>query len=325
MIGAARRLPLTLLSPPGPRGRLSVLLYHRVLPEPDPLAPGHPDAETFRWQMQLLRRDFTPLHLDEAVRRLRRGSLPARAVAVTFDDGYADNATVALPILREAGVPATFFIATGYLDGGRMFNDTVIETVRRLPAGRRLDLTGAGLGVRELSGEATRRGLIEDLLRATKYRVPSERTRVVEDFAAREGVALPDDLMMTSAQVRTLHNAGMDVGGHTVNHPILSSVSARAAEAEIGGCREALEALTAAPVRTFAYPNGRPTKDYGAEHVAIVRRCGYTAAVSTAWGAANRRGDPFQLPRFTPWDRTPLRFTARLAANLRRGSGSLAG
>src|SRR5581483_9499448 len=86
---------------------------------------------------------FTPLALDEALSRMRSGSLPARALAVTFDDGYADNAVAALPILARYGVPATFFIATDFVGGGRMWNDTVIEAVRALPASVR-DLSACG-------------------------------------------------------------------------------------------------------------------------------------------------------------------------------------
>ena len=84
--------------------------------------------------MAALRRYCHPVPLIEGVRGLATGSLPDRAVTVTFDDGYADNAEVALPILQRHGVPATFFVATGYLNGGRMWNDSIIEAIRRAPA-----------------------------------------------------------------------------------------------------------------------------------------------------------------------------------------------
>jgi len=115
---------------PGDGSRLSILIYHRVLPGPDPLNNWDPTAAEFESQIRALSRFFTPLALGEAVERLRKGTLPAHAACVTFDDGYRDNVDVALPILRRHGVPATFFIATGYLNGGRMWNDTVIESIR---------------------------------------------------------------------------------------------------------------------------------------------------------------------------------------------------
>jgi hypothetical protein len=71
-------------------------------------------------------------------------------------------------------------------------------------------------------------------------------------------------------------------------------------------------------VRLFAYPNGKPNQDYAADHARIARELGFTAAVSTAWGAASAASDPFQLPSFTPWDRSRMRFMLRMAQNLRR-------
>ena len=119
-----------LMSPGGARARLSVLIFHRVLPEPDPLFPDEMHARRFDVLCGWLTSWFKVLPLDEAVARLKAGTLPARAVCITFDDGYADNHHVALPILRRHGLVATFFIATGFLDGGRMWNDTVIEAIR---------------------------------------------------------------------------------------------------------------------------------------------------------------------------------------------------
>lgn len=309
------RALLSLLSPGGRRGRLSILIYHRVLPQSDPLLPGEPEAASFQWQMELLARHFHPLPLGEAVQRLRDGTLPPRAACVTFDDGYADNAEVALPILRAVGVPATFFIAVGYLNGGRMFNDTLIETVRRLPEGE-VDLTPEGLGRRTIGSISDRVALCKALIGRFKYQPPEQRNRRVEALPSRLGITVPDDLMMTTGQLRGLADAGMEIGGHTLTHPILARQSAPEARREIVSGREALEGILERPVRLFAYPNGRPGQDYAPEHVDMVRACGFDAAVSTAAGAAGPGADPYQLPRFTPWDRTPGRFALRLARNL---------
>jgi peptidoglycan/xylan/chitin deacetylase (PgdA/CDA1 family) len=123
--------------------------------------------------------------------------------------------------------------------------------------------------------------------------------------------------MMTTAQVQQLHGAGMAIGGHTVNHPILARLDVAEARREMMEGKAALEAMTGEPVRLFAYPNGKPHEDYQAEHVALARELGFEAAVSTAWGARREPADVYQLPRFTPWDRDPLRFVVRLARNFR--------
>ncbi|MCB1928584.1 MAG: polysaccharide deacetylase family protein [Rhodocyclaceae bacterium] len=305
------RTALTMFSPAGRRAKLSTLIYHRVLPEPDPLRTGDPDADTFRWQMALLARHFNVLPLPEAARRLRDGTLPARAACVTFDDGYADNFTIALPILQEAGIPATCFVATAYLDGGRMFNDTLIELAARLPDGRH-DFSSIGLGERALAGTDDRRALVSALIGKFKYFDPAERAATVEALAASFGVCLPNDLMMSADQLRALHAAGMEIGGHTDTHPILALLDPERAREEILAGRKRLEALIAAPVRVFAYPNGRPGKDYRAEHAALVSQCGFEAAVSTVPTTATTASSAFELPRFTPWDRTPGRFGLRL-------------
>ncbi len=310
---------LGLLSPGGRRARLSVLIFHRVLPRPDPLFPGEIDTAQFDAICQWVKGWFNVLPLDEAARRLREGDLPARALSITFDDGYADNHDVALPILKKHGLPATFFIATGFLDGGRMWNDTVIEAIRRaaLP---QLDLRGVcgmDLGTHPLRTVEERRAAIDRVIGSIKYMAPAERQAVVDALAVRAETALPHDLMMSSEQVRAMHRAGMQIGGHTVSHPILARLDRRAARDEIEAGKTTLETLTGEPVTLFAYPNGKPVEDYTGEAVELVKETGFDAAVSTAWGAANAATDRFQLPRFTPWDRTKLRFGVRLAANLR--------
>ena len=115
----------------GGGGRLSILVYHRVLPRSDAMLAGEVEAAAFDWQMALLAEYFQVLPLSEAVHRLHSGTLPARAACVTFDDGYADNHDTALPILQKWRLPATFFIATAYLDGGWMWNDAVTESLRQ--------------------------------------------------------------------------------------------------------------------------------------------------------------------------------------------------
>ena len=124
-------------------------------------------------------------------------------------------------------------------------------------------------------------------------------------------------LMMQPEQVRQLRALGMDIGAHTVTHPILSRLEPNAAFEEMARSKDELESLLSEPIELFAYPNGVPHRDYSAEHVAMARDCGFKAAVSTSWGAASARSDRFQLPRFTPWDRTRIRYGARLLGNLR--------
>jgi len=320
---SALRIALSALSPAGARARLSVLIFHRVLPSPDPLFPSEIDAVGFDRMLGWVKRWFHVLPLDEAVQRLACGSLPARAAAITFDDGYADNHTVALPILQRHGLRATFFIATGFLDGGRMWNDTLIEAVRRCPLPE-LDLSTLDLGRHAVSSVMDKQAALGAIIRATKYLPLPQRLETSRAVAELAQARLPDDLMMRSSQVRAMHQGGMQIGAHTVTHPILARTAPEEARDEIGRSREVLQGLLGERVGLFAYPNGKPVADYQPEHAAMVRALGFDAAVSTAWGAATSATDPFQIPRFTPWDRSRWRFGLRLAANLRAGTGPLA-
>lgn len=306
---------LRLLSPEGPRGRLSILIFHRVHPAPDSLFPGEPDAERFEELLLWLREWFNFLPLPEAAARLRDGNLPGRAAAITFDDGYADNCQIALPILQRLGLHATFFIATGYLNGGRMWNDTVIETIRNL-ATPELDLVPLGLGRYRIGSIVERRESIEAILGAAKYLPQGRREEVAAAIRDLAGAPLPDDLMMTDAEVRRLYDAGMEIGAHTRTHPILANCPDDIAEREIADGRDDLASLLGRPVRLFAYPNGKPERDYRRSHVDMVRRMGFAGAVSTAAGAARAGVDPFQLPRFTPWAIPKWRFGLQMAQNL---------
>lgn len=304
------------LSPAGPNARLSILIFHRVLPNPDPLFPSEATVESFDAQMGVLKSLFNVLPLPEAVERLQAGTLPARAAAITFDDGYADNLIHALPILQKHGLHATFFIATAYLNGGRMFNDTVIESIRRSPHAQ-LNLSDLGLGTHDLGSDAAKVEAIGKILPQVKYQPLDARDTTVAEITARAGVdRLPDDLMMTTAQLKQLHAAGMEIGGHTHRHPILAKLDETEAQAEIAAGKAWLEETLGDRVRLFAYPNGKPGADYLPEQAGIVRDLGFDAAVSTQRGVSTAGTDRYQLRRFTPWDTNRTAYALRLLQNL---------
>ncbi len=307
------------MSPEGNHGRLSVLIFHRVLAAPDPLFPDEIDAHRFEQICTWLKSWFNTIPLDEAIIRMKVGTLPARAACITFDDGYADNHRVALPILLRHGLTATFFIATGFLDGRRMWNDTVTESIRRtkLQKFAHDSVLSGTQGSLSLSTTEDRRAAISRVISDLKYSSIADRTVRADQIARLLNVQPPNDLMMTSDEVRAQRKAGMQIGAHTVSHPILAKLSRSAAYAEIFQSKQTLEGILGERVGLFAYPNGKPQVDYSNESADIVRELGFDAAVSTRWAAANATTDRFQLPRFTPWDKTRLRFGMRMIKNLR--------
>lgn len=291
--------------------RVCILSYHRILEAPDPFLTSEPDVATFRWQMELLAECFNVLPLHEAVEAMKQDKLPPRAVCITFDDGYRSTHDLALPVLLDYGLPATVFVTTGCMREGNMWNDRIIEAVRRLP-GKTLDLREAGLGELSLADEMARHEAAHNLIEASKYLSPNERDALTRKIESLGGQVEADGLMLTREMVAAMARQGVEIGGHTVSHPILTRLDDDAARSEIEAGKNELEAIIDRPVRLFAYPNGKVGKDYDDRHVRMAREAGFTAAFTTAVGAASRRHDLYQLPRSRPWDATPGRFGMRL-------------
>lgn len=297
---------------------LSILMFHRVVEYPDPLFPDEMHARRFDALLGRLKRYWHFAPLRAAIGQIREGSLKRRSLAITFDDGYADNAEIAAPILRKHGVSATVFVTTGYLGGGRMWNDTVIEAIRGTTR-TRLQLSFLDDAILPLATIPDRRRAIGRIIGAIKHTGFAARTAACEELAHICGAALPDHLMMQPEQVRQIADNGIDIGAHTISHPILACLDDTEAVREIRQGKAEIEAIAGRPAPLFAYPNGRPTDDYLPRHVDMVRAAGFEAAVTTAWGACDSDCDPFQLPRFTPWDEGLFWFNARMVKNLFSG------
>ncbi len=294
------------------RARHHVLIFHRVVMESDPMSPDEPTAAWFGRMLKMLVSNFEMISLAEALRRAQAGSLSGRTISVTFDDGYADNFTVALPILERFDVPATFFVASGFIDGGRMWNDSIIETFRRLETGT-CEVELEERRSFDLSDWGSRRTAAAAVISAWKHLPPAERQARVDDFATRVP-DLPRDLMMTKEQLRRLAaSACASIGGHTRNHPILASVPDAEAMSEIEDGKRDLENWIQTEIRHFAYPNGSFGRDYQARHAAFVERAGFSAAVATDWGTLDAATDHYAIPRFTPWQQDLSRFSIDLA------------
>lgn len=294
----------------GKQKKLFILIYHRVLDEPDFMRSGEVDKVAFTWQMELLVKHFNVLPLDEALQRMQDNSLPSRAVSITFDDGYADNVSNALPILKQFNLTATFFIASGFLDGGRMWNDTVIESIRNLQRPT-LDLNEINLGLFTMTSKEQKNQAAQNIIGKIKHLSFDERNQYV-NYIATQSKNLPNNLMMTSDQLKTLHQSGMDIGGHTVNHPILAKLDKQTVQWEIVENKCFLEKLLDTKLKIFAYPNGKPEIDYLQQQMECVAQAGYVASVSTQWGVATGTSNMLELPRFTPWDTSPVKFLLRM-------------
>ncbi|MEZ5481318.1 MAG: polysaccharide deacetylase family protein [Porticoccaceae bacterium] len=288
--------------------RLSILNYHRVLPEPDFMRMALPTVSEFEWQMELLAQHFNPLPLSEALSLMDYGELPERAVCVTFDDGYADNQALALPVLQRLGVPATIYVATGYLDGGRMWNDTIVEAMR-IASKKKVDLSAIGLGIHNINGQDDRRKAAASIISEVKHWPPAKREAAIQYIAAIEmNGELPTNLMLTTEQLKGLSDSGVDIGAHTTTHPILATLELSEARKEILGSKDELESIIGKTVDNFAYPNGRPEIDYHVEHRDLAELAGYKSAVSTQWGWRRKPVTAGSFPGLHPGIKRPRGF-----------------
>jgi len=295
----------------GRGNRLCVVNYHRILAAPDPMLDSEPDVATFRWQMALLARCFNVMALPDALAALDAGRLPPRSICITFDDGYRSVHDLALPVLKEFKLPATVFVASGYVGERNMWNDRIIEAVQGLPAGQ-LDLRDLGLGSYPLHSLAERRTSLDALTEASKYLPPAARHALIERLESLVGDNLAHGLMLTTDMLLELDRNGIEIGSHTVTHPILTSLDDDTARREIIDSKRQLEVVLGKPVTLFAYPNGKTGKDFDARHASMAREAGFSAAFTTVPGSITRSDDRYQLARSRPWDKTPLMFGLRL-------------
>lgn len=301
------------------RGKLTVLLFHKVPAQAHSLDPGELDLASFERILDTATRLFRILPLNEAVAALQTDRLPPRSACITFDDGYPEWLTNVVPALERRNAHATFFVTTGQFNGLPMWNERILHAVSQAPEGAApLQLPGSGLSPIRLGSVSERQQAIRLLDAYLKYLPPDEKAHMLEQLEAQAGVQRNAVPAMSADDLRTIHAKGFGIGGHSVTHPILSRCPPEQAYREIAGAREDLEGLIRGRVSTFAYPNGIPGKDFGAEHAAMVQKAGYELALTTHRGVATRDTSPFQIPRFTPWGPSPTRMAFQLARNLRQ-------
>jgi len=297
------------------RNKLSILIYHQVVKDIDPMRPDNPTGDEFRWHMQLLRDYFNPISLAKAARHLRDRDLPANSVCITFDDGYLNNLQVAQPILETFSIPATVFVATGFCNGSNMWNDRLIDLVGN-PHLTTLHLNALDMGSVKVSSWESRGKLVDKILPDLKYQEYCQRERIIDALYLENGAQEAPRKMMSQKEIALLAQKGVDIGAHTVDHPILKSLPAEEQRRQIAQSKELLENVTGFPVTGFAYPNGKPGSDYDEATLQIVKETGFDYAVSTTGGISTPDTSSYELNRFTPWDKNPVKFHLRMLRNI---------
>ena len=292
-------------------GSTIVLLYHRIAQlacDPHQLAVS-PDR--FAQHCEILRHRCTVVPLREAMRFPRQ-------VAITFDDGYADNAGEARRILDAAGLPATFFISVGRIGGtAEAWWDRLAQIVleRGTAAGAiDVEIAGRALWADCRSGAARERAhmalfwRLRPLQLGTIDRVLAE----IEEHLDVRRVDRETHRWMSPDELSALAQTDLvDVGAHTLTHPFLATLTAEEQRTEIAGSREQLERLVGRPVAAFAYPYGGPDA-FSPTTIRLVAEAGYQMACTAIGGIARAGGDPLQIPRYVVGDWSAEEFARTL-------------
>jgi peptidoglycan/xylan/chitin deacetylase (PgdA/CDA1 family)/SAM-dependent methyltransferase len=306
-----------------------VLLYHRVaLADVDPWSIAVTPA-SFSEQLSVLQRTFQPVRLGELARALEQPTSGRPPVAVTFDDGYADNLHAALPLLEQNGVPATFFITTSCITQHAEFWWDTLERLwlwpGTLPAVLRLTVGGRShewqLGEwidysedardsyrhwRAWQAPPTPRHAAFTALWELLHHLHPETLRpLIAQMQVWSGLAAePRQRTLNLDELLCLARSEVaDFGAHTVTHPSLAALPLHEQQIEIEKSKRWLTEAVGRPVWNFSYPFGRLV-DYGPDTVALARAAGFERACTNTAGAVQLGTDPYQLPRLhvQDWD-----------------------
>jgi peptidoglycan/xylan/chitin deacetylase (PgdA/CDA1 family) len=316
-----------------------ILVYHRVAAlQSDPWDLAVTPAN-FAEHLEVLRRLGVCLPLARFADATSEGTLPGNAVAVTFDDGYADNLLHALPLLERYDVPATLFATTRFVGGRREAWWDELEHLllhpRELPSELTLELGGrvrtwtldgaeydhaASARCRTWKGKAppptARHALFQALYHLLADMPAEARERVLDTlwvWAGDSPCYRDSHRALTLEELSLAARSGLiEIGAHTVTHPRLPTLAPPAQERELRQSKAELEAVVGRPVESFAYPHGA----YDARTRAIAQEVGFRRACSASERMVPRRPDLFALPRVNVEDCDGEEFEQRIRWHL---------
>lgn len=283
-----------------PSDRLAILRYHAIC-GPEGYAYASPaiciSPDAFDAHASYLAANYNVVSLPEAVHNLRTGRpLPANAVAITFDDGYADNLGAARTLARY-GLTATFYITAGCMGGGEPFWPAELRYLIHGTRETRVTLTSAAGTVRLLLDTTEARDTaVGQLTRLFKAHPIGVRESLRDQLRRLSAASMPT-VMLTWDEIREMRSLGMTIGSHTLTHPNLPNAGLTAARDELIGSRIRLEEEIGAPVTMFSYPNGGAARYLTPLVQQVVKEVGYEAATTSRNAFASVESDLYALER----------------------------
>jgi peptidoglycan/xylan/chitin deacetylase (PgdA/CDA1 family) len=272
------------------RKRLRVLAYHGVCEDEFAgewwMPPYFVTRSAFSQQMEYLRRHACVMSLDDAISRMSANDLPDRAVAITFDDGYANNLHVAHPILKMHDVPATIFLATGYVERGSLFPYDRVRLIDQVTNGRAWHANNGRRPLLSYRSHPIDHVIerVEEWWPTAHRRLTAPQIETLRPLCADELSAFDDRLVR--------------FGAHTHSHCILRNETADRRSVEILTSIRKTSALARRPVEVFSYPNGQ-RGDYDERDKQTIRSAGIRVAVTSTPGTIGHHDDRLELRRYS--------------------------
>jgi len=239
---------------------LKILAYHRICDTDDINDRELVSANVvdFDWQVRYLKKYCTPLTFEEVINHLRSNKkLPKNAVVITFDDGFSDNYVNAYPVLKKHNVAATFFISTTYIGFNVTFWFNLVSRIIMLNAGKTLELQSIKYQISE--DFEKRRSLVKIILNVCKSVSNFKRLELLEGMKQQLNYSDECDSLakpMSWDNVREMSENGMEIGSHSLTHPILSQLTSNELKAEIHESKKEIESQILKKIYTISYPEG---------------------------------------------------------------------
>jgi peptidoglycan/xylan/chitin deacetylase (PgdA/CDA1 family) len=291
------------------KNHLTVIAYHRICPLPGEEYPFDEDVisatpEEFVRELQYFRRHLDVLRVQDLVDSLAgKRTLPERPAVITFDDGYRDNAEIATPLLREAGLTACFFLATRIVGSETIPWWDQIACCMKLAKCDQVPSPFDGDDPPYDLQPAQRTASIRRYLRRIKQTPWPRAMECVAELRERTGVTpeeyATEPLFMTWDAARGMHTAGMELGGHTRNHPVVSQIQdAETLRDEIAGCYADIEMEIGHAPLAFAYPIGsEQAMSAAGDHE--IQRAGFQVSFSYVHTLAHMQSKLIRVPRLS--------------------------
>ncbi len=280
-----------------------ILLYHGVSDQPhkgiENCSHKHISVDDFAAQLQTLKAHYRVFSLPDLLQQKHHGALPENAVALTFDDGFANNYSLAFPLLQQFDLPATFYLASGFINTRRSFwVDKLEYLINESPlSSLEIDSLQKQFSLQSLEDRKTTLQAIKSALKSASALIEKTVAELEQICQVSPDYDYADYRLLSWDQVREMAQSGLcEFGGHTVDHVILSHLPAAEKQVQIAQCKATLETELNRPIRLFSYPEGQSCH-YDESCIEVLKKQGFTSSPSAIFGVNNDKQSDFHLYR----------------------------